>query len=304
MAMIPAYAQSSLAQALAGQLGTAMKDLDAVDVLNAARKVQKAYRSYATRRSMPAKKRMRTKGKLEKRVTTGVTNTSEKRMQPIPTGPAFAFSLGELVISDFDWPFSTNNQANIRHRENNIIHVKGIKICRHFQYAAVAGNSNDIGPIEVHWALLQLKNDEDNTELQAELIANFFRDNSNNTTSSRDFPTYTTSSDWDMGLNCLPINPNNKVNVLTHTKRTLIAANNESQAAGKNIWMINKYMKVDKTFSFKDNTSGLPSRRIFECFWCNTVTPYEFPTDPSAIQYIESDRMNTVYYANDVNKCC
>lgn len=300
--MIPMYAQSSLAQALAGQLGSAMKDLDAVDVLNAARKVQKAYRNYSGRRSMPAKKRMRTKAKVEKRVYTGVKNDSEKRMQTPPTGPAFAFGLGELVLSDFDWPFATNNQSNIRHRENNIIHVKGIKLCRQFQYAADAGSANDVGPIEVHHALVQLKNDEDNTELVTELSLNFFRNNSINTTSSSDFPTYGAASAWDMGLNCLPINPNNKINVLTHTKKVLVAANNESYTQGKNIWRIEKYMKVNKTFSFKDNTAGLPSKRIFEVFWCNTQTPYEFPADPSAVQYMQSDKMNTVYYAN--TKCC
>jgi len=299
--MIPAYAQSSLAQALAGQLGTAMKDLDAVDVLNAARKVQKAFRNYSGRKSMPARKRMRVKGKLEKRVYTGVKNVSEKRMQAPPTGPAFAFGLGELVISDFDWPFATNNQANIRHRENNIIHVKGIKICRQFQYARVRG-SGDVGPIEVHHALVQLKNDEDNTELITELSLNFFRNNSENLQSSSDFPTYGATSPWNMGLNCLPINPNNKINVLTHTKKVLCALDGESEAAGKNVWKIEKYMKVDKSFSFKQNTSGLPSKRIFEVFWCNTQTPFEFPADPTAVQYIESDKMNTVYYAN--TKCC
>ena len=301
MAIIPTIARSSLAQALANEVGSAMRDLEPQDYMSAARKVQRAFRSYRSSKR-PYKRARSKKSKLEKRVYTGVRNETWSVQQGFPTGPAFAFGLGELVLSDFSWPFATNSQSNNRHRENNIIHVKGIKLCRQFQYARVRG-SGDVGPIEVHWALLQLKNDEDNTELTTELSSNFFRDNAEFTRSSSDFVTYTGTSQWNMKLNCQPINPNNKVNVLMHRKKVLCALDAQSEAADKNVWKIEGYHKVNKTFSFKDNDSGLPSKRIFEVFWCNTQTPFEFPTDPTAVQYIESDKTHTVYFSND-KICC
>lgn len=290
-------------QALASEVGTAMRDVDPMDVLNAARKVQRAFRSYKGRSNRPAKKRMRTKGKMERRVYTGVKNTSAKVGQTPPTGPAPALNLGELVISDFPWPLMATNNTNLRRRESNTVHVKGIKLCRQFQYARVAG-AGDVGPIEVHYAILQLKNDEDNTELAAELVNNFFRNYSTTTQNSQDFPGYGPSSQWDMALNCLPINPNNKVTVMTHRKKILLPADTNTTAARRNIWTIDEYMKINKPFSFKENNNGLPSRRIFEVYWCNTQTPFEFPADPSVGNYIETDKMHTMYYGNTHGQCC
>jgi len=301
MAIVPAFAQSSLAQALAAEVGEAMRNVDPMDVIRSARKVQKAFRGYKARKAMPARKRARATGPM-KRVYTGVKNASAKIAQGVPTGAAFQIGLGDLVISDFAWPQNAGN-TDITRRESNQIHVKGIKLCRQFQYARVAG-AGDVGNIEVHWALLQLKNDEDNTELTTELNNNFFRDNANATQRSTAFPTYTAASPWHFGMNCWAINPNNKVRVLTHRKRVLAAVTPESNANGTNIWKIEEYMKINKDFSFKANESDLPSQRIFECYWANTVTPFEFPADPTSPQYIETDKLHTVYYGNTIGKKC
>jgi len=302
MAIVPAFAQSSLAQALAAEVGDAMRNIDPMQVISSARKVQKAFRGYKARKAMPARKRARANGPM-KRVYTGVKNASAKIAQGVPTGPAFAISLGDLVLSDFAWPPQDGNTV-ITRRESNQIAVKGIKLCRQFQYARVAG-AGDVGNIEVHWALLQLKNDEDNTELTSELIQNFFRDNANTTQRSTDFPTYGAASPWHFGMNCWAINPNNKVRVLTHRKKVLSAVTPESNANGSNIWKIEEYMKINKDFSFKSNDSTLPSNRIFEVYWCNTVTPFEFPANPTTPQYIETDKLHTTYFGNTVGrKCC
>ena len=293
MAIVPSFAQSSLAQALAAEVGKAMRDVDASDVIRGAKKVQRAWRGYSKRKSMmPQRKRYKTG--FERRVYTGVTNTTPKRQDIPPTGPAFAFGLGALTLNDFPWPESQGARI-ITGRKSNQILLKGIKLCRRFQYARVLG-AGDVGQIEVHWAILQLKNDEDNTELTAELATDFFRNNASNDSRSSNFPTYTSGSPWNMGMNCLAINPNNKVNVLTHRKKILLPSSAESTSAGKNLWSIDEYLKVNKKFSFNTIDSGFPSKRLFEVYWCNTVTPFEFPADPTAIQFLETDSCHTTYF--------
>ena len=277
-----------------------MRDIDPLDVLRAAKKVQSAWRGYR-KRNPPAKKR-KTMGRGRK-VYTGVKNTSWARQAGIPTGPATGLNMGVQYITDFPWPFmSTQNNSMLR-RETNVIHCKGIRLCRTFQYAQDKGGANDIGDIEVHYAIVQLKNDEDNTELEAELWKNWFRDNSSGTSMSTDFPTYTSGSVWNMKLNCQAINPNNKVNVLMHKKKQLHPVGFQDAGGTKNYWQIDQYLKIGKNFSFKDNDMGLPSKRLIEVYWYNTVMPRSFPANPAAVSYIETDVSNTVYYGSP-DKCC
>jgi len=240
-----------------------------------------------------------------KRVYTGVSNLSSAKANTPPTGPSTALTMGRTYIVDFPWPSIANNNNVITRREGNVIKVKGLKICRLFQYDQFKSSGGDIGDIEVHYCVLQLKNDEDNTELSAEMVLNFFRDNSVDSQSSSDFPTYTAGSSWDMKMNCLPINPNNKVNILMHKKHTLQPKGfgHNFDGAIHNYWKFEHYMKVNKDFSFKNVSSNLPSKRLFEFFWYNTVTPSDFPADPVALNYVTTDATNTVYYG-EPDKCC
>lgn len=245
-----------------------------------------------------AAKRIRrtVKSKVHRRTLPGIKNPSLKKSDSVPNGPALAVTMGTLNIRDFPWPAHSNNDGlTIRNRNN--IFVKGLKVCRHFQYVYQFDGANDIGEIEVHWGILQLKNDEDNTELSTELLLNFFRDNSGSLTRSRDFQVYTPTSVWDMGKNCFAINPNNKVRVITHQKKRLCPKSNQAQVLGKNIWKIDRYYKLKKRLSFSSTNADLPNQRLFEFYWYNTVTPDEFPSDPLAVQYIETDVLNTVYYS-------
>ena len=236
-----------------------------------------------------------------KRVYTGAENLSSARQAGLPTGPSVGLEMGRTYITDFPWPEIANNNNVIYRREGNVIHVKGIKICRFFSYDAQSFSAEDIGDIEVNYCLLQLKNDEDNTELSNEMPLNFFRDNSISTQASSDFPTYGSTSDWKMAMNCLPINPNNKVNILTRMKKIITPLTTSHD--GKNYWKIEKYFKIDKNFTFKNSTNNLPSRRIFEFYWYNTVTPNRFPADPTAVTYVKTDVTNTLYYG-EPDRCC
>jgi len=232
--------------------------------------------------------------KIGKRMTAAnVRNTSMKVQHGYPTGPATAITMGRLENARLPWPaYATAN--TLTNRTRNIIKVSSIKICRHFEYPDTV---NDVGPIEVHWCLVQAK-DPDMLHTSLDYLNDFFRDNSTSTSRTTNFPSYVGSSPWNLLLNCGAINPNNKLKVLTHQRKMLTQYSLVAGRKDDHLWRINRFYKVNKNMSFEQTTDTEPQNTIFELFWYNTVSPSKFPADPTAVQYIETDRANTVYWKN------
>lgn len=258
-----------------------------------ARAARSAYRYAKRRRTMRSKVGRRAN-------VAGVKNTAMKKQAPYPTGAATDYLMGRLYSPNFPWPvFNTTN--NLIDRQRNIIHLSGIKVCRQFNYPNTAP---DIGPIEIHWALLQMK-DSDLLPSSLDWQNDFFRDNSTTGTRTANFPTYVGTSPWSMQMNCAPINPNNKVKVLTHRKFVLTRYDGGGNGVvaqpynnSPSFKRIDRYFKIGRNMNFENDTDTIPQNVIFECFWYNTIEPSNFPADPVAVRYIESDAAHTVYWKN------
>ena len=267
----------------------------------AARAIQGAWRyrrtikrgtQYAARNFRAMKKR-RVSKVARRAKSDNVRNPSMKLQHGYPTGPATAVPMGNLQSDRFPWP-AYSSSIGINTRTRNVIKVKGIKICRRFEYS---DSNPDIGPIEVHWALVQGK-DPDMNYSSLDYQNDFFRDNGTGSTRSQNFPTYVGTSPWSMLMNCAAINPNNKLRVLTHQRRVLDQYSLVAGRSMKHVWKIDRYYKMMKNIAFDNTSDTEPQNQIFEIFWYNTVMPSKFPADPTANQWITTDRANTVYWAN------
>lgn len=237
------------------------------------------------------------KAVLRRRTAPGVKSYSKSSTNSPALGST-SIILATLYISDFPWPARGSDGANFR--DSNVIFVKGIKVCRQFEYNAfagqIAGANIDIGPIVVHWALLQLKNDEGTSEISQELPDRFFRDNSVDSR-TRSFGNATAASTWDMGKHCLPINPNDKVRILTRKKKTLIARGGGQNNTSKgSFWNIERYYPMKKRMNFAGANSQFPAQRIFECYWCEAKTDSQYPSVPNTTNTIVTARTNQIYF--------
>jgi hypothetical protein len=249
------------------------------------------------------KNRNKIKQVLRRRTAPGVQIHSKAAAN----SPAFGSNsviLATLTTSDLPWPLRGADGTNFR--DSNLIYVKGIKICRQFEYDVASGsqalNKADIGPIVVHWCLLQLKNDEGTGEISSELPQRFFRDNSQDGR-TRDFNNAgpVVPAVWDMAKNCLPINPNDKVRILTRKKKTLIArGGGQNNTARGSYWKLEKYYPVKKRFNFAGANSAFPSQRIFEVFWYEAMSETQYPQTANTYVGLSTCRTNQLYFKDTI----
>lgn len=244
-------------------------------------------------------KRRRT-AKWGRRTMPNAKARAQAKQDIIPVATQEQFPMGSLQIKSLPWPTFGDG---LRQRERNMIRFKGVKICRYFEYFRDLGGADDIGPIELHWALVQFK---DPVLLTTDLqnLNDFFRSHESDTTRSQNFPTYGSSSGWDMTMNCQPINPE-KYRIITHRRYLLEPRNNTTGVSGiygKNrtphFVKIEKYFKFNKVMNFRNQSDGVPDNNIVEVYWYNTATLAGFPADPVAKNYITSNKANTLYYGD------
>lgn len=236
------------------------------------------------------------RSKIMRRTAPSTRRQGTTKQDP-PSTTLTQLAMGNLYVADFPWPGSSGSNDDITRRERNTVSVSGLKICRIFEYTQDIDDAAQQGPVEVHWCLLQLKTDQTNLDLSADLPIEFFRDNSRTTTRARDFNPYDGTDQWDMGKNCLQINPNKWVRVLTHKRFHLQPfAPGAAYRPWMNIKKINKYYRLKKNITYNNVLTNLPNQRIFECYWYNTTTPTKFQTNNSDATLVGTTRMNTVYF--------
>lgn len=272
-----------------------------------ARKYMAAYKiakwGYKNRRNIgrayKTAKRMR-KAKLQKRTQPSVKQSKTKKNQDsVPTGPPTGLTMGRLQIRVIPYP-SGPGAANqeVNRRLSNTYDLRGVKICRVFEYDANSNTTQDIGPIEVNYALVQIKHDMNSTSFDAEIKDKFWRDYSSATVKYRNWSDYIETSVWSAEYNCLPLNPTSDFTVLTRMKKRLCPDSSAIEGWGRNIWKIDRYFKIKKKIEVPTSNDALPLNPILELIWYNTVTPRRFPDDPTAFEYIKTYKMNTVYFRN------
>lgn len=233
------------------------------------------------------------KSLLNRRTAPGVKVQSKTAAHDPPVG-SNSMILATLINEDLPWPARGTDGAN--YRDSNVIYVKGVKICRQFEYYIPSGSSNDIGPVTVHWCLLQLKNDETTGEVNQEIGELFFRDNSLDVR-ARNFNNSTATSTWDMGKNCLPLNPNYKVRILTHKRKTLIAkGGGQNNTSRGSFWNIDRYYPIKKRLSFRSGSSAAPNQKIFEVYWCEAKSDTSYPPLPNVWNGITRTRLHQLYF--------
>ena len=255
-----------------------------------------ARRAYRTGRQV--------KAKMSKRTQPSVRQASKKRADAVWTGSADALSMGRLNISSLPYPVHTTDN-DVNGRVSNTILTKGIKICRTFEYRG----GSSIGPIMVNWALIQLKHDEPEVSWPTQIEEDFWRRYDGLQDKSANWSNYIATSIWDESYNCLPMNPSSDFKILTRKKFVLHRETGTGSAvatrrgAGPSIKKIERYFKVYKKQEFSRTTEGQPTNPILEIYWYNTLTPREWPLDPTSDTWIYTHKMNAVYFNNAVN-CC
>lgn len=256
----------------------------------AARRIQRRYRRYRrTIRRPMMRKRTRTSrytkySKYARRVITSHKGFSNKIEN---VGTATAMPLANIGFSNFAWPPKAND-ADLRSREKNQILVTGLKICRWFNYNQ---SSTSTPPVEMHWALLQAK---DEPLLLTNIALNFFRDNSQLSTRTADFPA--PEDGWDPRLICNPINPDATFRIITHKKKVICKSDPNVNVRNREHWKIEKYYKILNTFTFEDINDNLPKQALFEVFWYTTRSPNGYVnTQPL---WCLTGHTNTIYFKN------
>ena len=182
------------------------------------------------------------------------------------------------------------------------IWISGIKICRTFYYDQLVGTGGDIGPLKLHWGLVQMKSTPGNANTdavnKAVMALQFFRSNDETTDRHRAFVDATAApKTWDDYTNCLPMNPDGAVKILTRRKKWICARDTQSQTMGKERWQIEKYYKIKKNLHYYTSTSTTLENPIYEVFWYNTYNPATYPAaSPTTVAYVKTYKTNTVYF--------
>lgn len=139
--------------------------------------------------------------------------------------------------------------------------LTGFRLCAHFQ------NPNAGVPMEVHWALIQAKTMD---QTSADMKAQFFTDPGNTGSRARAFVDFASSPVHDYRNLCHGLNKR-EFNVITHQKFTLAnrQRNSGDVNAGRlsNFKKVDRWIKVNKNFSYTTTVSNDIERPIFFCCW-------------------------------------
>jgi len=302
MSMVP-YTASSLASALAAGAGAAMRDVEPDDVIRAVRKIQGAYRR--TRRRYKALKPTPKKRKTgsTSRLQPDRPNTVPATSLPPDTGAGATLQEGVLYNDQLVAP--TFNSNNVGDTDTMTMHVKGYKICRHFYMANRSlATTTDVGPAEIHWALIQWKCPISSASVDSLLPLKFFRANYYNDKKAEVFgkigspsDAYATPGDpWEMKLNCLAMNPNNGYNILQHRKKTLFP-NINGDFKRQDMWKIEYYQKIDRIMELEEKGNARFKYPIHEVWWYNAPSAtYHSANTVNTNNIVKTNVHNTCYF--------
>lgn len=243
------------------------------------------------------RKRQKTgKSKYVRRSARSIKSSLQRASTAPDRINAEAMTIRTLFVRSLVYPLF--NPLAYNSRDKSIVHVRGFHICREFFHAA--NPQTGVGAIEVHWGLVQLKQEVGATNNTPDVVdymrPEFFRlQQVDTSTTTTPFEDVTGTSSWDMKYNCLKLNPS-RFHIITHRRKVLVTRNDQSQANGKYKWKIDKYFPVKKRVRFSDRTNPRPERPFFEVFWYNTVEPRTWPANPLQASPLETVSHHSIYY--------
>jgi len=192
-------------------------------------------------------------------------------------------------------------------RDGLRVYVKGIKICRQFEFLRPSESVPHCPPIIMHYAVVQLKDASmDGGTYSQSFREKFFRSFTDTQDRIEPFIDNTVGSGWSSKQNCLNMNPDSEFNILTHMRRKMVqrcdfpvSPSGPNVTPNQYIWHIEKYMKIKKSIAFDRTTDGTPIHPIFDMYWYQTITPSDYPSHtPSVPVVCATWKQHTVYYSD------
>lgn len=250
----------------------------------AARTIGRAWRR-GRRRAIYRKRR----GKSYRARTAPSAKTMARQKMSLSNG--FTVPRRTMLITPL--VFQRSDLENIIGARDGIHAVfKGVKICEQFNCI----NFTNQNPIEVHWALVQLKAPLGaNETLQSYITKDFFRDTRSDTRRTSDFVDATVSSPYEFGYSCFPINPT-RLNVISHKRRVLNPPSGQAYSVHSWKWKIEKYIKIGKRLVFTDMGDTLGKLPFCTLIWWQETTTNDWPIDPTANPNLNRAYNHITYY--------
>lgn len=194
--------------------------------------------------------------KLNSRVTGSKTSTTQYgTIKPVSNVQVSQLQVDKINMAPNDAESSFGRwKPNMR--------LRGIKVCEYFL------NTNPY-PVEIHYAVLQLKSNGRNEPL-ADTNLDFFRDTTNAMSRAYSFPPVGTA--YDMKLSCFGINPD-KFNILSHKRRILGRKTDGPSGLDQGwresgwMWRHHQWFGIKKRVSFESPTTEFPERAYLTCWW-------------------------------------
>jgi len=221
-------------------------------------------------------------------------------------------SLGNFAWQFFITPASNTDDRSLTARHGNKVSVRGLRICRQFEFLPPGEALGVCPPIMVHYAILQAKkpdfaNQGESTQT-LQLKLDFFRVFEYQNKRSADFVSNGPLSLWSNLMNTAPINPDSDFNVITHMRRVMEQppALVDTPTGSLNIrqrnyvWNIRKYMKINKTLNVANVYDSQLDNPLIEVIWYQTVTPEGYP-NPADQLWLQTWQQNTCYFHSSEN---
>jgi hypothetical protein len=264
-----------------GQYSEAAQDLAKL----AAQGIQGAYRRYRSRRSQNTD--MSFTFNAESRTLPHHTASRTDTVQQVFTNADDCVAQ-TMYFKQFTWPVADSTLVNSKiARETDDVFLKGIKLDRTFRAFARAQ-----GPIEIHYFILQAKDNDTTFGLVSDSIRRgFFRSHNEDTDEERDFVDEAAAYSRSFG-SCLK-NQDADWKTVYAKKFTLRQKSNQVQIKCDKM-ILRDYIKINKLMHFQKSTDTLPMNTFIECYYANWLISKDFQvgnsfeTEGSPILYLNS----------------
>lgn len=229
------------------------RSVTATDVRRAARLIQKGYRAYKRTKS--------------NRIVGTPLSGVRHRQEMVGSKSTFqSLERKTLDLNEMKFNLPPNTNDTLGSAPGMTYSLAGFRMCMTFR------NDGTL-PIEVHWAICQLKDTGDSIVGTKD---EWFSDPGGSSIRYRGFEDYTTDPTYDNRILCQGINTRN-LNVLTHQKFVLMGNQNQS-GTGPNAQYGATWKKIDrywnmkgKKFAYLSTTSTGVERPMFLAVWHDRV---------------------------------
>lgn len=276
----------------------------------AAKVIQYAYRNrryikYAGKRiaGLVKTRGYRRKTKFGSRMKVPTPRIGCPSIQATPPQFNTPVELGVLYLKQLIMPVQSGNANQFTTRQGTQIYLTGVRFCRQFEFLRPSEEVEQVPPIMVHWAVIQLKDaDTPILERRNSIQSKFFRQLDDDDDRWAPFIDNLPSGTlWSAQKNCCAMNPDNEFNILTHQKWVMEQGHFFPTDSGPNvrpgqyIKQIDKYISIKKKIAFSTLDTNELTHPIYECVWYQTLTPSQYPTN-TAVPALATWDWHTVYY--------